>query len=95
MRKDILHNDEADLFFSEGDLAVGNSDLQHVQDIVLTMKGEWKKYPLQGFDALKRIKSRVNEQEFKRDLKIQLAYDNYQDVDIDLSQGYERLKIEL
>lgn len=93
MRTDILHND-GELLFADGDLMVGQSDEQHVQDIVLSQKGEWKEHPLCGFGAINYIKSRVTTSEFKRDLKIQLEYDGYNNVDIAFD-GKGKLNIEL
>ena len=93
MRNDILH-DNGELLFVDGDFKVGHSDLQHVQDIVLSQKGEWKAHPLCGFGAINYIKSRITTSEFKRDLKIQLEYDGYKNVDIDFDE-YGKLNIEL
>ena len=48
-----------------------------------------------GFGVENYLKTNTNPLAFKRDLKIQLEYDDYKNATIDLSKGYEELKINL
>lgn len=93
--KDVLLNDSNDLQIENGDFVVGNSDKQNVKLIVDSFKGEFKEFPLIGFGVLNYIKTNISEMKFKRDLKIQLEKDNYKNPNIDLSNGFEKLKIEI
>jgi hypothetical protein len=95
MRQDILRDDNGGLAFTNGDFATGQSDQQHVLDILDLQPGELKEFPLAGFGAINYIKKTITADEFKRDLKIQLNYDGYTDAKIDTSNGIENLNIEI
>ncbi len=94
MRQDILVDDNNDLQVADGDFVTGQSDQQHVQHIVEAQKGEYKNDPLVGFgiiNYLKRDEKILSE--FKRDLKIQLENDDYKNPEIDISEGFQNLEI--
>ena len=57
------------------------------------LKGEFKEFPQVGFGAINYIKTNVSEYKFKRDLRIQLEYDNYSTTEIDTKEGIENTKI--
>lgn len=95
MRKDFLTDDNNDLLIQNGDFVIGESDQQHVMDILDSQKGEFKEFPLAGFGAINYIKRTITESEFKRDLKLQLSYDGYSNATIDTSKGIENLNIEI
>jgi hypothetical protein len=95
MAKDLLHDDEGNLMFKNGDFDMGESEQQHVGDIFLMQPGETKEFPIIGFGAINYIKSRISDFEFKRNLKLQLEYDNYKDANINTSKGIENLNIEI
>ncbi len=96
MRQDILLNEANELLIVDGDFVIGQSDQQHVKHIVETFKGEYKAHPLVGFGVINYLKRDDKiESEFRRDLKIQLENDGYNDADIDLSEGFAKLKIDI
>ena len=95
MRQDIITDDDGDLLIKDGDFVIGESDQQHVLDIIDSQPGETKEFPICGFGAINYVKSRITEAEFKRDLKLQLNYDDYENSKIDLSNGFENLNIEI
>ncbi|WP_187477852.1 oxidase [Amniculibacterium sp. G2-70] len=96
MRKDILLNEQNEILIVDGDFVIGQSDQQHVKHIVEAFKGEYKSNPLVGFGVINYLKrDEMIESEFKRDLKIQLTSDGYQDPIIDLTGGFEQLKINI
>ncbi|PIB28910.1 hypothetical protein BFP77_08310 [Maribacter sp. 4U21] len=43
--QDYLLDDNGDLLIENGDFVIGNSELQHQQDLLASHKGEWKEYP--------------------------------------------------
>jgi hypothetical protein len=94
MRQDILLDTDGDLLIENGDFVIGASDSQHIDHIVNAQLGEYKEHLLVGFGAINYLKTNVSEMEFKRDLKVQLEIDGYQDASIDLSGGFSKLKIE-
>ena len=95
MRQDILRDENGGLLFANGDFAIGQSDQQHVLDILDIQPGELKEFPLAGFGVINYIKRTITPSEFKRDLKIQLNYDGYNSAKIDTSNGIENLNIEI
>lgn len=96
MRRDILLDENNEVLIADGDFVTGQSDQQHVKHIVMAFKGEYKAHPLVGFGALSYLKRDDKiESEFRRDLKIQLDNDGYNDPDIDLSEGFQKLKINI
>lgn len=95
MRQDILRGDNGSLQFADGDFAIGQSDQQHVEDILDLQPGEIKEFPIIGFGAINYIKRTITPSEFKRDLKIQLNMDGYSNPVIDTSTGIENLKVEI
>lgn len=94
MRKDIQHT-EGNLVIKNGDFLIAESDMQHVEDIVISPAGDFKSTPMIGFGAVLHLKKNHNQSAFKRDLKIQLEYDGYVNSEIDLTKGYENLKINI
>ncbi|MGG7468675.1 hypothetical protein [Chryseobacterium arthrosphaerae] len=95
MRKDILVNENHETMIRNGDFVIGDSDRQHVIDITFAHPGEYKNYPLIGFGAILQIKKNIDNNLFKRNLSIQLEYDDYHNPEIDLTGGYENLKINI
>ncbi len=95
MRKDILRDDDSTLQFANGDFATGQSDQQNVMAAIDFQPGEIKEFPLAGFGAINYMKTPVTASEFKRDLKLQLAYDGYTNANIDLSKGIQNLSIDI
>ena len=95
MRTDILRDDNGGLALANGDFATGQSDQQHVEDLLDLQVGEIKEFPLAGFGAIYYIKRTVSAAEFKRDLKIYLNMDGYANPVIDVSKGIENLRIEI
>lgn len=95
MRLDLLIDETGDLEIFAGDFAIGPSDQQHVLDIIDVHPGEIKEFPLIGFGAINYIKRVITPEEFKRDLKLQLNYDGYENATINTSKGIENLNIDI
>jgi hypothetical protein len=94
MRYDIEVDENYMPVLRNGDFVISQSDTQHVEDITMSHPGEYKDHPMLGFAAILQVKKNINKESFKRDLKIQLEYDGY-NPDIDLSGGFENLKIDI
>lgn len=96
MRKDFLLNQQNDLEIENGDFVIGQSDQQHVQSIVTMHQGEMKEWPLVGFGAEKYLKqTTLNKMKFLRDLKVQLANDNYANAQVKIDNTLKNLEIDL
>jgi hypothetical protein len=59
MARDILINENGSLKIENGDLLIGDSDGQNLQDLALTNRGELKYDPLIGMDLIKLNKKRI------------------------------------
>lgn len=55
--KDFLKSDTGDFLIVNNDLAIGISDKQHQEDLLLTEKGSIKQYPDAGVGAYKFLES--------------------------------------
>jgi hypothetical protein len=76
MRQDIaLENN--DLFFSNGDFVVAQSDEQHIIDTINCFQGWWKENPFDGVGLMQYMKSNAAMQEINRSVKMQLQGDGY------------------
>ncbi len=95
-RKDFLLDDKGDLKIENGDFAVGDSNQQHVVHIFKSFQGEWKQNPLIGFGASRYLKKTTNKrQEFLRNLKLQLKFDSYENPEIDLTKGFDKIEVSI
>ena len=74
--KDILFI-ENEYDFSNGDFNTGESDNQHIQDIVFENIGAYKQYPLVGVGLVKYLNSSGTQLVLSREMKIQLETDGY------------------
>ncbi|MEE9408122.1 MAG: hypothetical protein V3V28_08615 [Polaribacter sp.] len=95
MNKDIALDENGDLKIVDGDFVIEESDQQHVIDVFNSSAGEFKEFPLVGFGAIKYLKGIKKENEFKRDLIVQLQNVGYENPTIDLSEGFENLNIKV
>ncbi|CAI9429696.1 DUF4313 domain-containing protein [Candidatus Ornithobacterium hominis] len=94
-RRDIQVDALGELIFRNGDFLIEESDMQHVEHIVIAQPGEYKQHPTLGFGVQNYLKTNTKPVRFKRDLRIQLNYDGYQSPNIDFEPDYKNLKIEV
>lgn len=85
---DIALDNNNDLQIANGDFVIDYSDEVHVENILKSSKGEWKQYPLLGVALYKKIFMPTSELQLvslKKNIKIQLEYDNYRVKKIDVT----------
>ena len=70
--RDLLLTD--DLQIKNGDFAIGESDHQHTQHILIANKGEYKNFPALGV-GIERMLNTEEPMEFLIDAKKNLEYD--------------------
>lgn len=95
-RLDYLSDDDGDLLFEDGDLVVGESDEDHIIDIVMLSKGSDREFPALGVDAVRRYlnKPASSRVQFERDVKQELAKDGYTGIQLDFEgEGLEDFTI--
>lgn len=86
--KDFNINDDGDLIIENGDFQIALSEEIHVEHILRSAKGDWKQYPLLGVHLDEKAKmptSQTRIVELKKEIKIQLEYDNYSVKKVDLT----------
>jgi hypothetical protein len=93
-RSDILLKN-GDLYINPntGDFDFGPSDVQHLNDILLSAPGWWKRKPTLGVGIMSYLKSKVNPQKLVQSIRLNCQADGYA-VNEDFSfQGFDLLKI--
>ncbi|MBR4137840.1 MAG: hypothetical protein IKU05_05455 [Bacteroidales bacterium] len=94
MRKDLtLDTETGDLVFTNGDLAIGDSDEQNALLILDAEKGEYKEYPQVGVGLRKYLKSTGREREIRREIAVQLGLDGYDNANIETDNGTIKIEI--
>ena len=71
--QDILLTNN-DLSISNGDMAIGTSDTQHVNLLLSTNKGDWKEHPSVGVGLALYLET-YNDGSLAREIQTQLAAD--------------------
>jgi len=85
MAKDLKVDENGDLLIVNGDFVITDSDQQHNYDIIASSPGDWKEYPLVGFNPMKYINSRATPAELNQAAKIQLQADGCSNIKVNLS----------
>lgn len=93
MKGILLHNKTNDIVIRNGTIAIGVTDEQNAQLIVLAEKGEFKEYPQLGVGISQFLKSTGRENELLRTIRIQLALDGIRPKQLTYQQG--KLNIEI
>lgn len=73
----VLKNNDLFINPETGDFLVGESDTQHVQDIINSNVGWWKEFPTLGVGIKKYLGNPGGIQVVKRAVKIHLKSDGY------------------
>lgn len=74
---DLKFDNDGDIVIENNDLVIEESDYYHIFDILYSVPGWWKKYPLIGFDPYKYLNSRASSQVLKNEATKQLQSDGY------------------
>lgn len=93
-RQDYLKDESGDLLIQNGDFVVGESDHQHINDIIIASPGDYRQYPDVGFNAIRFLNSVGRENQFKSELRAALENDGYKVRKIDTSKGIENFEID-
>lgn len=85
--KDILLDSDGDLLIENGDFKIGDSDAQHIKDILRAFPGWWKEFSSVGVGMAQYLNSSGKQQEIQRNIKLQLEADGYnQDLNVIANQ---------
>jgi hypothetical protein len=86
---DLLLSSTGDLLIVNGDLKIGFSDSQNIVDILQAVKGDYKRSPQIGLNAITFSNSNTTNSDIKAQVKLQLELDGFRvsDVKIDRTNG--------
>lgn len=76
MIKDIIYKADA-APIEGGDWTILESEQQHIEDIIISNKGEWRQFPLLGVGGLNFVNSTLSIDEIRKRISVQLEYDNF------------------
>lgn len=78
---DFLIADDGDELIENGDYAVGNSAVQHIDDLMMASPSNWREYPLAGIAIGQYQSAPMNQkQTIERIIFEQLTADGFQNV---------------
>lgn len=73
--KDLLYDSTGDMAIEGGDLVVGDSTNQHIEDLVICRKGWYHFDPMIGVGLVDYVNDDIVEYEFVRNLRLELEAD--------------------
>ena len=80
---DFLIAEDNDELIIDGDYAVGDSTIQHIDDLMLSSPGTWREYPLAGVAIGQYQSAPLNQkQTIERIIYEQLINDGFQNISI-------------
>jgi len=75
MAKDIILDEDNDLLFKNGDLVIGESEMQEVGLILQSNQGDFKQSPIIGSNLTTEVRGLDNKVKRERNLRIQMKLD--------------------
>ncbi|PHN00636.1 hypothetical protein [Flavilitoribacter nigricans] len=78
--KDIKLDGVGDLLTKDGDFVIGESDQQHIDDILVSGKGNWREWPALGVEIHRSLNSTgqiTNRVGLLRRIRLNLEFDNF------------------
>lgn len=75
--QDIKLDSDGDLLIKDGDFVIGPSDEQHIKDILNSVPGWFKEFPLVGINPFQFLNSRDSSQQLNQIIKTQLIGDGF------------------
>lgn len=81
--KDFLSDPDGDLLIKDGDFVIGESEEQHINDILVSHPGGWRQTPFLGVGISKFFNSPLNSgvlTSARKRIKLMLEMDNYKDI---------------
>lgn len=85
MVKDFLQDNDGDILISDGDFVIGDSDNDHIVDIINSNQGDWKEFILCGVGIDAFLNSSGMQLSLKKKITNQLIQDGYGSITVDFS----------
>lgn len=80
--KDFLQNNDNDLLIENNDFVIGNSDEDHIVDIINSAQGDWKEYIFCGVGIDNFLNSSGAQLQLRKQILQQLTADGYSSVSV-------------
>ena len=77
MVKDFLQDSDGDILITDGDFVIGDSDNDHIVDIINSNQGDWKEFILCGVGIDNYLNSSGMQLQLKKNIITQLGIDGY------------------
>ena len=90
---DILYDSDDDILFKNGDIMLGKSDQQHIQNILRAAPGHYRQFPLIGANIREMLHGDFNS-ELKKQIHLQLEMDGYAVNELNFENGDLRVDAE-
>ncbi len=87
---DFRIDNDGDIDISTGDFIVENSDLSHIESILVAQKGEWKQYPMLGVGITNYLNApltKANRIALEKDIKLQLESDAFKNIFVEVEES--------
>lgn len=75
--KDLLLDSDGNFKFKRNDLVIGDSDNQNITDILQSVKGDYKRSPQTGLNAIRFNNGTTGITDIKNQAKLQLELDGF------------------
>lgn len=92
--KDLLLNEAGDFKIKDNDLAIGESDGQNINDILQSVKGDYKRSPQTGLNAIAFTNGNATTADIKAQAKLQLELEGFRVKDIIVTRVNGNITIE-
>ena len=86
--KDFIFDDNDDFIIEDGDFAVGQSDDQNIEAIILAEKGQFYENLLLGYGIYHRQNGPFNKNQERKEIRQELRRDNYDIVQLDIDRNF-------
>lgn len=90
---DLLLDSDGDFKVKNNDLSKGNSDAQNISDILQSVKGDYKRSPQTGLNAVNFISGITPLSDIKAQTKLQLELDGFRVKSIEVTRTDGNLNI--
>lgn len=82
--EDFLYNSDGDLSIKNGDIEVGPSDNQHLEDIMLADWGQFRQYPELGVGIERFFMGNYSKQYIRKEIRREVESDNFTITNLEL-----------
>lgn len=85
--KDFLQDTNNDLLIENNDFVIGNSDEDHIVDIINSAQGDWKEYVLCGVNIDNYLNSSGVQLQLKQQILFQLEQDGFTQITVNFNDN--------